>query len=204
MKNCSLVGRGPSSYVDKKGYRHYIKPSCRIDGKAVVNVRAVNANTGIVSKVLTPSKGNVSSSFEVQYQSQCRVNSPVTIASQAVENSINNLRVELQNTFPFYGYLYKTMTDPTNSKIRIAYINLGKNDGVKGGDRVDLIKYVKETDRIKNVSKISTQEIAEVVISETDLREDSSIIIIPEEISSQVMPGLAVKTKGVASFFGNF
>jgi hypothetical protein len=190
---------GPSSWVDKKGYTHNVKPSCSVKGKATVNIRAINASTGVVAKVLPPLDGTSSGSFEVSSQEQCRVSNPLALVTEAVNKSISSARVPLQDAFPYYGYLYKTMTNSADPTKRIAYINLGKQDGIKAGEKVDLIKYVKEVDRIKKTEKITSQEITEVTISETDLRDDSCIIVVPEEFSSHIMPGLAVKTKGKKS-----
>lgn len=190
----------PRSYTDKKGKTHYVKASCSVTGNATVNIRVINSATGIVSKSFPPFNGRSSNSFEVSGESSCRVGNPLSLVIGAVNDAIGSARVPLQDAFPYYGYLYKTMTNPTDPSKRIAYINLGRQDGVKAGEKVDLIKYVNEVDRIKKTQNITTQEIAEVTISETDLRDDSSIIMIPEEVSSQIMPGLAVKTKGKKTF----
>jgi curli biogenesis system outer membrane secretion channel CsgG len=178
---------------DKKGKSYTSKPYCSVSGQATVNIRVVNASTGTIDQALQPIKGTTSGSFEVAHSGQCGVKDPASVVTQAVENAIKKAKRTFLEAYPRFGYLYKTMTGVDGN--RIAYINLGKLDGIKAGDNAELVRYVKEVDRIKKIERLTTQKIADVKISDTDLQDDRCIIIIPDEYSAQIMPGLAVKTK---------
>jgi hypothetical protein len=189
------------SWVDKKGNRQTSAPSCNFSAEAVVNIRSVSASTGTVTKVFPSFKGKVSNSSEVRSVSQCQVANPIQLATKAVIKAIDRSKEDLQDAFPNNGYIYKTMTDPQNPRSRIAYVTLGKSDGVNSGDKVVLAKYVKEVDRIKGTDVLKTIDVGLAVVSETDLKDDSCIVLISEEHSDQVVPGYVVKTKSNASFF---
>ena len=139
----------PSSYVDKKGKTHYIAASCNVSGASVVNIRVISTATGTVSKVFKPFKGSASGSSEVPNSSSCNVGNPLATATLAVTKAIENGKDDLHDAFPNYGYISKTLTNPQDNKSRIAYISLGKNDGVKIGDKLIIAKYVKSYDKIK-------------------------------------------------------
>lgn len=186
---------------DNKGKCYTSQPSCVVRGAATVNVRVINAVTGSIAQAFKPFKGSVSNYFTVASSRQCRVGDPATIVNQAVADAIGKVKRPFIEAFPRYGYLYKTMTSPDGK--RIAYVNIGRLDGVKGGDDVELMRYVKEVDRVKRIERLTMQKIADVKIADTDLQDDRSIIIIPEDYSSLIMPGLAVKTKYNFDFFGD-
>lgn len=190
-----------SSYKDKKGKVHQIAASCTISGEATVNVRAVSTATGAIHKVFTPFKGRVSGSTEVRGSYECRVKDPVQLALEATAKSIENGRDSFMDAFPNFGYVSKTMTNPKDGKDRIAVITLGRNDGLKPGDRVMLAKYVKSFDRIKKTDSVSLQDLSEVQVSETGLGDEQSYIQLPEEVASEVTVGYIVKTKSARRFF---
>lgn len=186
---------------DKKGRCYTSRPSCSVRGGATVNLRVINASTGSIAQSFEPFKGSVSSYFNVGSSYECRVNNPTAIINQAVADAVKKAKRPFMEAFPRYGYIYKTMTSADGK--RIAYVNIGKLDGIKGGDEVELIRYVNEVDRVRKIERLTNQKIADVKIADTDLQDDRSIIIIPAEFSSEVIPGLAVKTKYNSSFFGS-
>lgn len=184
---------------DNKGKCYTSQPSCNVSGSATVNIRVINATTGTIAQSFEPFRGSTSKYFNVGSRYECRVGNPVALFNQATAAAVKKANKAFLEAFPRYGYLYKTMTSPDGK--RIAYVNIGKLDGVKGGDDVELVRYVKEIDRVKKIDRLTTQKIADVKIADTDLQDDRSIIIIPEEYSSHIMPGLAVKTKYNSNFF---
>lgn len=190
-----------TSYKDKKGKVHYIAPSCSYSGEAVVNVRAVTTSSGNIYKVFPPFKGRVSSTTEVRSSSDCRVEDPFQLASQATAKSIEGARDSFLDAFPNYGYVAKTLTNPKNPKDRVAQITLGRIDGLAPGDRVMLARYAKSYDRIKKTESVALQDLAEVQVSETGLGEEQCYVLLPEEIAGEVMVGYIVKTKANARFF---
>jgi curli biogenesis system outer membrane secretion channel CsgG len=188
-----------TTYNKKTGKSYTSKPYCTVSGQATMNIRVVNASTGSIAQAFQPFRGTVSNTFEVSGNSHCRVGDPISVVNQAVADAVKKSRKQFAEAFPRYGYLYKTMTGGDGR--RIAYVNLGRLDGVKAGDEVELVRYAKEVDRVRKIERLTTQKIADVQIAETDLQDDRSIIIVPEEYSSQIMPGLAVKTKYNSNFF---
>lgn len=184
-----------SSYKDKKGKIHYTASSCTFSGEATVNVRAVSTATGSIYRVFTPFRGRVSSSTEVRSSRDCRVGDTFQLASQATAQAIENGRGSFMDAFPNYGYVSKTLTNPKDSKDRVAQITLGRNDGVRSGDWVTLAKYVKNFDRIKKSESLSLQDLGEVQINETGLADEQSYVVLPEEVAGEVAVGYIVKTK---------
>jgi curli biogenesis system outer membrane secretion channel CsgG len=193
-----------SSYRDKKGYLHNIAASCTVSAEATVNIRAVSTKTGSIYKVFTPFKGKVSGSSEVRSSSQCQIGDPFQLAQQATAKSIENGKDSFMEAFPNYGYVSKTMTNPGNGKDRIAEITLGKNNGLKAGDKVMLGRYEKSFDRIKKTESLAIHDVTEVTISETGLGDDQSFITLPEEFANDVTVGYIVKTKANKSMFKSF
>ncbi len=191
--------RPSQTTCDNKGKCTTTKPSCTIKGAATVNIRVINASTGSIAQAFEPFRGSVSNYITAEARHECRVRNATAIINQAVANATSKAKRPFIEAFPRFGYLYKTMTGPDGT--RIAYVNIGRRDGVKGGDDVELLRYIKEVDRVRKTERLTTQKIADVTIADTDLQEDRSIIIIPEEYSSLIMPGLAVKTKYNSSFF---
>lgn len=192
-----------SSYVDKKGRTHRTAASCSVSGEATVNVRAVSTATGSIYKVFTPFKGSVSGSSEIRSSYDCRVGDPYQLASGATAKAIENGRNSFIDAFPNYGYVAKTMTNPKDPKDRVAQITLGRNDGVKPGDRVMLAKFIKSFDRIKKVESVNLQDLVEVQINETGIGDDQSFVKLPEDFAAEVTAGYIVKTKSKRGFFGS-
>lgn len=191
-----------STSCDKKSGKCYTsKPGCTIRGAATVNIRVINASTGTIAQAFTPFSGSVSDYSTVDSSYRCNVKNPASVVNAAVADAIRRAKKPFLEAFPRYGYLYKTMTGPDGK--RIAYVNLGKKDGITAGDEVELIRYVKEVDRVKKTESLTHQKIADVTIAETDLQDERSIIIIPDEYLTSVMVGLAVKTKYNRQFFRN-
>lgn len=188
-------------WVDKKGQSYYNPPSCTVAGEATVNIRTIATASGSVHKVLHPYKGQASGSTEVRSTSECRVNNPEQIIESAVAKAIEKAKFDLQDAFPNYGYISKTMTNPNNPKARIAFISLGKNDGIKANDRLVIAKFEKTVDRVKKTTEMTIFDLGEVAVNATGLHDNECIVTIPEEISNEVIAGYIVKTKANRSFF---
>lgn len=184
--------------TDGKYYR--TPASCSVYGQAIVNVRAVSTSNGSIYKVFDPFKGNVYGSTEVRSSYECRVNNPTQLAISATIKAIENAKDDFMDAFPRYGYISKTMTNPKNSKDRIAVVSLGRNDGIKAGYKLILAKYTKTHDRIKGIDSLIIQDIGEMEVNETGLADNQCLVKIPEEFSDDALPGYIVKTKADRSF----
>ena len=187
-----------SSWKDKKGNTHTSPPSCKEEGKVAINIRALSSPSGTIQNSFQV-KGRKSVSREVRSSSECRVQSPGGLLSEAVNKAIDDAREDIANTFPALGYIYKTQTDKSDPHQRVAYINLGKSDGLQPGNKVDIIEFSPEKDKVRGTTRIVPKIIAEAVVSETQFLPDSSILLIPEDASDCVLVGQAVRTKANVS-----
>lgn len=189
-----------SSWTDKKGQVHYNPPSCLEEGKVALNFRALESPSGTIINTFQV-KGRTSKSREVRYSSECKVQTPGGLLSEAINKAIDDAKEDIANTFPSMGYIYKTMTDRSDPRKRVAYINLGRNDGIQPGNKVDIIEFAQEKDRIKKSMRVVQKPITEGVVSETQFAADSAILLIPEDAADRVLVGQAVKTKANVTFF---
>lgn len=190
-----------SSWTDKKGKTYYTPASCKEEGKVAINFRALASPSGTIQRAFEV-KGRSSRTRDVRYSGECQsVQSPGGLLSDSVNKAIDDAKEEIANTFPSIGYIYKTMTDRSDPRKRIAYINLGKSDGLAPGNKVDIIEFAQEKDRIKKTMRVVERPITEGVVSETQFMADSAILIIPEEAVDRVIVGQAVKSKANVSVF---
>jgi hypothetical protein len=187
-----------STWTDKKGNTQTSPPSCAEEAKVTINIRALSSPSGTVQNSFHV-KGRKHLSRKVASSSECKIQNPDGLLSEAVNKAIDDAKEDIANTFPSLGYIYKTQTDKSDPKQRIAYINLGKSDGLVPGNKVDIIEYVEEKDKIRGTTRIVPKVITEAIVSETQFLPDSSILVIPEETSECVLVGQAVRTKANVS-----
>lgn len=186
---------------DKKGNVYVSKPMCSVSASVTTNIRLIKSTTGSIYKAFDPFSGKVSSAFEVQSKSECKIGDSTSMIQSALSNSITNNDETIIDAFPSYGYISKTMTKKDDNKNRIAFVNLGTSDGLRAGDKVEIIKFEKRVDRIKNSESIEPVTVTEAKVAESELRDNSAVITIPEEASNDVLSGYAVKTKASKSIF---
>jgi hypothetical protein len=189
-----------STWTDKKGKVHYSSPSCSNSGNIIANFRLVTFPSGSIQQVFQMD-GQKSGSRNVSGSHQCNVQDPCGLLTLAIYRAIDDARESLAEAFPLYGYIYKTMTHKSNAKNRIAYINLGKIDGIEANSEVDIIEYVKEKDPVKGSETLVPRVIAECTVVDTDLLPDRSMCIIPEDASEAVLVKHSVRTKVKTSVF---
>lgn len=189
-----------SSWTDNKGKVHNNPPSCSEEGKVTINFRALESPSGTIINSFQV-RGRSFKSRQVRYSGECTVQSPDGLLSEAVNKAIDDAREDIANTFPSMGYIYKTMTDKSDPKKRVAYINLGRNDGIQIGNKVDIIEFSQEMDKVRKSMRAFQRPVAEGIVSETQFMPDSAILIIPEDAADRVLVGQAVKTKANVSIF---
>lgn len=188
-----------SSWTDKKGRTHYVSPSCNEEAKVNLLFRVITFPSGTIQKALNMN-GRKSIIRDVRSSFDCRVQDPCGLLGQAIYIAIDDATEELMQSFPVYGYIYKTMTNRKNPKERLAFINLGSTDGVKAGSELEIIEFVTDVDPIKGQKIITTQIIGACTVSETNLQPDISICIISEDFADRVFTGHAVKLKFTETF----
>jgi hypothetical protein len=186
------------NWTDKKGKKHSTAPSCTEQGKVIINLRALASPSGTIMNSFQL-KGQKSTSHEVRSSSECKSQNPGGLLSEAVYKAIDDAKEDVANTFPAFGYVYRTMTDKDNPKQRIAFINLGKRDGLEPGNKVDIIEFVEEKDRVKGGTRKVMRIIDEGEVVEGQLHDESAVLLIPEETCNRVLVGHAIRTKANVS-----
>lgn len=189
-----------STFRDKNGKYQRIPPSCSIGAQAIVNVRLISTGSGSIYKVFEPFRGRTGSSSEVRSSSECHVRNPNQLAIRATVDAIDKAKDDFMDAFPNYGYVSKTMTNIKKPKDRIAFISLGRNDGLKPRDKLMLARYEKSYDNVKNTASLVIRDVIEVEVNETGLSDGESIVRIPEDSSAEIVPGYIVKTKADRNF----
>lgn len=178
---------------DKKGNSVYVPPRCNEVGEVKIASRILKFPSGNILKSMSLDGGknaarDVSSSYD------CRVQDPCGLLAEATNRAVDDALEELKAAFPSYGYVYKTMTHKENRK-RIAFISVGTEDGVKAGDKVDIVEFVQEKDPVKGTDIFREKLVAECTVIDTELSNDKSICLIQDEKVGAVYVKHAVKTK---------
>jgi hypothetical protein len=184
------------TWTDKKGKVHYTPPSCSEEGKVSLSIRLLNFPSGIVQKTFLMEGKEFLGSREVSSSYECQITDPCGVLALATKRAIDNSKEDLIRAFPVYGYIYKTLTHPKEKTKRIAFINLGINDGLQPNSKLDIVEFLEERDPISGVTLLRTQTIGECTVSETDLQADKAICVISEDSVDRVLVGHAVKLKG--------
>lgn len=188
-------------WTDKKGKTHYSPPSCSEKGTVLINYRLLSFPSGNIQKVFQMEGQKILSKGEVRYSDECKLDSPCGVLYEAISRAIDDAKESVIETFPVYGYIYKTVTHNSDPKKRIAFITLGKEDGLAPGAAVEIIEFVNEADPVKGTILTTPRVIAECSVVETDLLPDRSICVIPEENANVVFSKHAVRTKVKTGIF---
>jgi hypothetical protein len=180
---------------------YYSPPSCSEEVRVGITWRIMDLSSLTTKKAFTM-EGRVSTlSREVRSSSECKVIEPCGLLSQAVRRAVDNSEEDIMREFPVYGYIYKTMTKKNDPSKRIAFLNVGSNDGIKAGSRLEIVSFIEEKDPIKGITTLRSQVVGYCTISETDLQADKSICMISEESADQVFVGHAIRLKIEEGFF---
>ncbi|MCX8075730.1 MAG: CsgG/HfaB family protein [Aquificaceae bacterium] len=181
-------------YTDRQGRLIVTPPTCTETGTASLTVRVLTFPAGTVLKAMTP-KATKTNNREVRFSGDCRVQDVCGLLSSAVASAADDMREDFLALFPAYGYVYKTMTHNKEAKKRIAFITLGSGDGLKAGEKVDIIEFKVERDPVKGGDILREYVVSECTVVENNLATDRSICIIPEEKAQNVLVRHAVKTR---------
>lgn len=181
-------------YVDRQGRLVVVPQKCTETGTASLTVRVLTFPAGSVLKAMNP-KATKSNTREVRYSGECVVQNVCGLLSGAVASAGDDLREDFMALFPTYGYVYKTMTHNKDTKKRIAFITLGSGDGLKAGEKVDIVEFKVEKDPVKGGDVVREAVVAECTVVENELTNDKSVCIIPEDKAQNVLVRHAVKTK---------
>jgi len=198
--NASFMAGGMQKNIFT-GKDYYASPTCTESGKVLVNYRLITFPSGSIQQVFqldgqkTNLPRNVSSSYD------CRVQNACGLLQEAVYRAIDDIKESLAEAFPVYGYISKTMTHKSNKKNRIAFLSLGKADGIEAGSTVDIIEFVPEKDPVKGTTSLIPRVISECTVTETELFPDRSICIIPENSADSIYVKHAVRTKSKTGAF---
>ncbi|MDP1758848.1 MAG: CsgG/HfaB family protein [Thermodesulfovibrionales bacterium] len=183
------------------GKDYYANPSCSESGKVLVNYRLITFPSGSVQQVFQLDGQKTNLPRDVSSSYDCRVQNACGLLQEAVYRAIDDVKESLAEAFPVYGYISKTMTHNSNKKNRIAFLSLGKADGVEAGSTVDIVEFVPEKDPVKGTTSLVPRVISECTVTETELFPDRSICVIPEESADFVFVKHAVRTKSKTGVF---
>lgn len=180
----SISGKIRASYTPRK---------CNEVGEVKVASRILKFPSGIILKSIKL-EGEKTISREAKDSQECRIQDPCVLLSEATNKAVEDAFEDLKSLFPLYGYVYKTLTHRGNKK-RIAFITIGTEDGIKAGDKVDIVEFVQEKDPVKNTIIYRERIVAECTVLDVELGPDKSICSIQDEKARAVLPKHAVKTK---------
>ena len=183
-----------SNYINKEGRRIYNSPTCSENATVVINYRLVTFPSGTVQQAFQMEGQKSGSPRNVTRDHECKVQSPEML-NEAINRAVDNSKESIAEAFPAFGYVYKTMTSKGNRKNRLAYINLGKSDGLVAGSKVEIIEFTEDKDPVKGTTMISPNVITECTVIENELQGDKSICVIAEDNAERVFSKAAVKTK---------
>lgn len=191
------------SILAPKGSGVQTEQVCADQGRVIINYRVIEFPSGRVKQAF-PSDGQKTTNRKISYDDiaiGCRIQDPCGILNEAVYFAVDDVKESLAEAFPTYGYIYKTMSHNSKPKNRIAFLNLGKADGIEAGSEVDIIEFVNEKDPIKGTESTVPHVLAECTVTETELFPDRSICVIPEGSADFILVKQAVRTKSKTGVF---
>ncbi len=115
------------------------------------------------------------------------------LVRRAAEDAINSIEPDLKNALSQRGYILEKRS--LNSKKTIFKISLGSENGIKNGDKFDVIAKYESQNPITNEVEIESKVIASGVISDIIDPKSSWIILKNEKDSSKVRLGDSIKMK---------
>ncbi|MDL1955932.1 MAG: CsgG/HfaB family protein [Candidatus Desulfofervidus auxilii] len=172
-------------YYTKEGI--YIPPECSVRAEVTLNFRVIDFSTGRVVKSFSV-KG---SETDIARQN-CRFS--CGLAQKALSQAINRyVPVHLIEAIPIYGYIRKIMTHSSGAK-KIAYITLGRADGIVPGDEVEIIEHLIEIDPVTNRQIDSYIQIGKGKVVQEGLTDNEAIILVTDKnVMSRLKIGQMVR-----------
>lgn len=167
---------------------------CTETGTVYISVRVLTFPSGSVLKAIT-SRGTRVNTREAKITGECKVQDSCGLLSGAIVGAADKIKEDFLMLFPTYGYVYKTMTHAKDPKKRIAFINLGTADGLRAGEKVDIVEFKIEKDPAKGSTIVRESLVAECTILNNELTHDKSVCAIPEDKAQNVLVLHAVRTK---------
>ncbi len=120
------------------------------------------------------------------------------LVRKSSSEAIENIEVNLKNFFAKKGYILEKRIDGKKS---IFKINLGSLDGIKKGDKFDVITLIESQNPITQENEIERQIIAQGFVSDKIDLKSSWIIIENSEKFDRIRLGDIVKIKYEKKFF---
>ncbi len=153
----------------------YVPPECRVDAEVTFTFRVIDFSTGRVVKSFTV-KGKETDIARTGCHFTCG------LAQKALSKAINRyVPVYLREAIPVYGYIRKIMTRKVGDEItKIAYISLGRLDGIQPGEKIEIIERRVEIDPVSGRKIDRYIPLGEGVVAQEGLTDDESIIVISD------------------------
>ncbi len=192
-KNIDYVIVGSINRVTPNVTKNINLKSCIEEAEVSLSLRVINLHQGITVASFTVREKTQEVKPINQY---CVVT--CGLVQKALENAISRwVPVKVQEAIPIYGYISKVMSyiNPEGGKVKIAYINLGTNDGLKPGDKVIIMELRKERDLVTGKEKLRYIDLGKATVAQTGLRPDEAIIVIDDPVlAKRVKVGFVVQT----------
>ncbi|MCD6468828.1 MAG: hypothetical protein J7L32_05945 [Thermoplasmata archaeon] len=149
-------------WKDKEGKVHYEPPKCEYNAGSKINLRMVSFPGGTISKTFEYT-GSSTTSTEVRdyyyyYHYKCYLGriDECGLISGAINNAffgspifVDALEKKLKKAFPSYGYIIEVKTHRKTPEKRVVLINLGDQDGIIKGSKIQIIRFKQKRDPVK-------------------------------------------------------
>lgn len=172
------VDRKPAAF-DSEG-NQTLPPRCEAKVEVSVSARVVNTHTGLTVRTF-----EMQDSVVQKQNTGCQATPGMAI--KALEKAIEfSGSVEMAQAIPLYGYV-KRLLSCNEKKERIAYISLGRCDGIKPGDEIAVMKSEEDIDPISGKRDVRFIDIVKGCVAKNGLCETESIVIFDDEMKAPMI-----------------
>ncbi|WP_459774852.1 hypothetical protein [Aquifex pyrophilus] len=159
----------------------------------MLTIKVINPKNDLVISSVNISKTLQENLKSVSYW-YCKYEGICGFLKEALTQAVEQRRYALRNMFPVYGYIYRLMTHKKEPGKRIAFITLGREDGIKPGDTLKIVEFKRVKDPVTGRYFYEEYEIGECKVSSTKFEVDKSICVIDDmETAKKVRIKHAVK-----------
>lgn len=163
----------------------------------------IGARVKLYVRILDLNRGSVAQSFEVEGQNvQGQAPNMCVVFQKALEDAIRcPLLQRLRDAIPLYGYVREIRTYPMEGgkTAKVLFINLGSSDGLKPGDKVQIVRIERFVDPVTGKVSQRFVEIGEGIVAKTGLLPNESMVLVDDPaLVSQLKVGYLVKVTSTA------
>lgn len=183
----------PSSWVDKKGKKHYVPAKCtyKVAIDASLKIHALPSLDLVDTITITDTESKTQDLSG--YTSKCPKYTETQLSSlvtAAGADAVVESKVQLKNNFSPRGYItqYRAKDDENIFKI-----SMGRLAGVKEGQEINIIQMFKNTNELTGETNIEERQLTGGTVSNIVGEKYAWIMIDEDEKANQVRLGDTVK-----------